>query len=616
MRRQVITNKEAFRSAINIFTLAVVFALIAVKFLIPCTNYPRLSDMEEITYNTFIEELQSNKYVKVYHTEGSEDIYAELDDNTYKVLKGANHEGIKVILLEAGVTIGSARDFILAENVEEQTGVRCIFFLMILIFAAFVKFMQATRPIKQSKPDTVIINAMPPRNMMDIFGGPQMGVKDDVVVTDSNKSFDDIAGLREVKKDVKCIVDFLINKDKYLEAGATLPRGVILYGPPGTGKTLLAKAIASEAGVPFLYMSGSEFIEMYVGVGAKRVRELFNKARDMAPCIVFIDEIDSIGSARGFGEHGEDRKTINALLTEMDGFKESENVIVIGATNRLEDLDPALMRPGRFTNKYCVPVPETVDERLEVIKLYSENKKFDESVDFRALAKEMVGFSPARIEALLNESAIISVQENSKFITKEIIDKAMCKVLLNGHMREDNSSRREDELKLVAWHEAGHAVVGHLLGKEISKVTIVASTSGAGGFTISTPEDKSFHSIKDIEETVMEYYGGRVAEYILHGRDKTKVTTGASNDIERATNLIRDSIVKYGMSEKFGLINLSSAKVNNQDIIDEQVVLSKAIEEKTIALLEDNKDKLETLANLLLERETVYAKDIEELFAA
>ena len=200
---------------------------------------------------------------------------------------------------------------------------------------------------------------------------------------DTYKTFDDIAGLKEVKKDMKCLVDFLVNKERYLNAGAKLPKGVILYGPPGTGKTLLAKAVANEANVPFLYMSGSEFIEMYVGVGAKRVRELFEKARKNSPCIIFIDEIDAIGSKRTDNDNGEDRKTINALLTEMDGFKETDNIIVIGATNRIDDLDTALLRPGRFTDKFCVPLPETSEERLEVLNVYAKNKNFDESVDLK-----------------------------------------------------------------------------------------------------------------------------------------------------------------------------------------------------------------------------------------
>ena len=617
-RGNLIVNHEAFNKSMRLVWLFLMLMYIATVWVIPDKVHPRLSEMEKITYNQFIENLNEKEYEKVYHTTGYNTVYAYHGDEegTYDILTGAEYDGFKLVLLEAEVVIEDAESFVYAEQKEEYRTTLVAFMGTCLLFAAFIHLIRAIRyPSKPHKVDTVFVNMVPPMNMANMFN-PAQSVQTDINSVESSKTFEDIAGLKEVKRDVKCIVDFLVNKDKYIEAGAKLPKGVILYGPPGTGKTLLAKAIAGEAQVPFLYMSGSEFVEMFVGVGAKRVRELFAKARKSAPCIIFIDEIDSIGSKRVGGENGEDRKTINALLTEMDGFNESDNIIVIGATNRIEDLDPALMRPGRFTNKYCVPLPETVDERLEVIKLYTANKKFDETVEFKALAKETVGFSPAKIEALLNEAAIISVQENSPFITKSIIDKAMCKILLSGHMREDNSKRRKDELELVAWHEAGHAVVGHILGKEVSKVTIVSSTSGAGGFTLSTPEEKSLHSIEDIENIVMELYGGRAAEYLLHDGDKTKVTTGASNDIERATALIQDSIIRYGMSDKFGLINLSKAKVNNQDIIEEQVRMSKHLEEKTITLLKENRDKLETIANLLLEKETLYAKDIDELFAA
>ena len=242
-------------------------------------------------------------------------------------------------------------------------------------------------------------------------------------------------------------MDFLTDKDKYIEAGAVLPKGVILYGPPGTGKTLLAKAIAGEAGVPFLYASGSDFIEMYVGVGAKRIRELFAKARKQSPCIVFIDEIDAIGGKRSGMDNSEDRKAINALLTEMDGFNELDNVVVIGATNRMEDLDPALLRPGRFSDKFCVPLPENAKERLEVIDIYATNKDFAPDFSMEALAKETVGFSPAQIESLLNEAAIIQVQEDRPYIDKDIIDKAMYKVLLNGHEKRDTERNTEEHIR-------------------------------------------------------------------------------------------------------------------------------------------------------------------------
>ena len=607
-----IKREDDFKRFIVFLILTVFVAVVGFCVWVPDKKHVREETTTEISYLEFMDNLESGKYTKVLYSSGYATMFAIDNEDTYYVIKNADNEGLKLKLLESGVKIEARSTFKTAESAEETKRVFVIITLLItgsyLIFFGVRMFME-----DKDSGSSAIVNK---RKSKVAIG------KDDGKSTVSNlkdssiKTFDDVAGLKEVKEDMKCIVDFLINKEKYTAAGAKLPKGIILYGPPGTGKTLLAKAVAGEADVPFLYMSGSEFVEMYVGVGAKRVRELFDKARKQAPCIVFIDEIDAMGGRRTEADNSEDRKTLNALLTEMDGFKDSENIIVIGATNRLEDLDSALTRPGRFTNKYCVPLPETIEERLEIINIYSKNKMFDETVDFRALAKEMIGFSPAKIEALLNESAIISVQLGSKFITKDIIDKAMFKLLLNGHMKEDMAERREDDLNVVAWHEAGHAVVGCLLGKDITKVTIVSSTSGAGGVTFSVPENKAFHSITDIENNVMEFYGGRVAEYLYFNKDKTKVTTGASNDIERATALIRDSIVKYGMSPEFGLINLNNAKVSDDRILKEQIEMSKRIEVKTVKLLESNKDKLIIIANLLLEKHTIYASDIKEVFAA
>ena len=266
----------------------------------------------------------------------------------------------------------------------------------------------------------------------------------------NNTTFADVAGLKQVKADLKLLVDFLKDPKKYNEAGAKMPKGVILYGPPGTGKTLLAKAIAGEANVPFLSMNGSDFVEMFVGVGAKRVRKLFEDAKKCAPCIVFVDEIDAIGGRRDIASAGnsEQRQTINALLAAMDGFASNEGILMIAATNRIEDLDPALIRPGRFDKQISVPLPDTPDERLEIIDIYKQDKKFAEDVDFKLLAKETIGFSPADIEALLNEAALISVQNNLKFINKKCIDDAIYKKLLRGHAKDDKN-REEEELKLV-----------------------------------------------------------------------------------------------------------------------------------------------------------------------
>ncbi len=429
---------------------------------------------------------------------------------------------------------------------------------------------------------------------------------------ENKKYFNDIAGLKEVKKDVKCLVDFIKNKEKYIEAGAKLPKGVILYGPPGTGKTLLAKAIAGEANIPFIYANGSSFIEMYVGVGPKRIRELFEKARKKAPCIIFIDEIDAIGSQRTGYDHSEDRKTLDALLTEMDGFKETENILVIAATNRIEDLDNALMRPGRFTDKYCVPLPETVNERMEVINLYIKNKKLADDVDLNSLAKDTIGFSPAKIEALLNSAAIISVQDGNGIIRRKDLDKAMTKLLMDGHMKEDNSERNKKEIEIVAYHEAGHALVGHLFGKDITKVTVIASTSGAGGVTFSIPKERGLSSARDVKGQIMELYAGRMAELMLFDGDKELVTTGATNDIERASKLIDSYVKKYGMSDKFGLLNLKDE--DDYKILDNKIEVAKELEKETYELLKKHKDVLTEIAESLIQSETIYEDEINLIF--
>ena len=430
----------------------------------------------------------------------------------------------------------------------------------------------------------------------------------------SDKRFSDVVGLSEVKRDVECLVDFLKNREKYEDAGAKLPRGVVLYGPPGTGKTLLAKAIAGEAGVPFLYMSGSEFVEMYVGVGAKRVRELFQRARRQAPCIVFIDEIDAVGAKRSDRENSEDRKTLNALLTEMDGFRSTDNVLVIGATNRLADLDPALLRPGRFTNKYCVPLPETKADRLAIVEHYASGKRFGEDVDFSALAKETAGFSPAQIEALVNESAIASVSAGRGFITRADVDTAYTKMALDGHIRDDQSERDPEEVRAVAWHEAGHALVGKLCGDEITKVTVLSTTSGAGGFTVSAPKGRQLRSAQDLKNAVAKLYGGRCAEKILFGH-RGRITTGASNDIERATKIIRSFVVNYGLVDEYGLLNLEVAEAPRGKVLDKEIELAKEIESAADEMLGAHINELRAIADELLENTTLYGEDLDRIMS-
>lgn len=433
-------------------------------------------------------------------------------------------------------------------------------------------------------------------------------------VATSNVKFSDIAANNESKRDMINLVNFLKNPKKYVGAGATMPKGVIFYGPPGTGKTLMAKAIAGEAGVPFFSMSGSDFVEMYVGVGAKRVRELFKEAKKHAPCVVFIDEIDAVGGKRGFGNsHSEREQTINALLNEMDGFSGSEGILVIAATNRIEMLDDALVRPGRFDRHIAIDLPD-LKGRLEILLLHSQNKKLGDDVDLEQLAKTTIGFAGSDLKTLLNEATIIAVDNEHEYITSEDIDKAFYQMVMQGHIKEDREDRKHDEVELVAWHEAGHAVVAKLLtNKSVPKVTIIPSTSGAGGVTFITPDKMGLHSKRDLINDVKINYGGRIAEYLLLG-DEDKITTGASSDIKQATKNIRAMIESYGMTDSFGLLNLKDFEyVDNKLIVEEAQKLSKTIYQETLDLLTENKHLVQAVAEALMEKETIDEEELDQI---
>lgn len=573
----------------------------------------KVSELDVTPFSMITEMIQNQKIKVVYYTDEKSDfVFCEDRLGNYYKFRNPSYEtfkkdvlsyGVDVVPLESMETAEKFEQSVAEEN-ERNTNATVFAFVILFVVAASTIYFTRNKDEAQSF-----------RGMQLASGSNNDSSSEKVVQKSSVKKFSDVAGLYEVKKDVMSLVDFLKNRDKYERAGAKLPKGVVFYGPPGTGKTLLAKAIAGEADVPFLYASGSDFVEMYVGVGAKRIRELFSKAKKMAPCIVFIDEIDAVGGTRSLHTNSEDRKTINALLTEMDGFKDSSNILVIGATNRIEDMDQALLRPGRFTDKYCVPLPETTKERMEVINLYRKNKSFSEDVSFEQIAKETSGFSPAQIESLLNEAAIISVQKERAYINKSDIESAMYKLLLSGHIREDQTERDEEERKLVAWHEAGHAVVGKIFGKDITKVTILSGTSGAGGVTFSIPSSKKgIHSVGDLKHEVMELYGGRCAEMILYDGDSEMITTGASNDIERATGIIHSIVTKYGMNEYFGLLNLKKLEVDEDKIIESEVVLAQQLRDATLKLLNENCDVLKEIADRLLEEETIYGETIDKIF--
>ena len=430
--------------------------------------------------------------------------------------------------------------------------------------------------------------------------------------SDSSKikkvTFNDVQGIDELKPDLYRLVDCLKNPKKYEELGARMPKGVILYGPPGTGKTLTAKAIAGEAGVPFFSMCGSDFMEKYVGVGASRVRDLYKKARKAAPCIVFIDEIDAIGGSRGQDSSGERDQTINALLAELDGFKSGENILTICATNRLDILDPALLRAGRFDLKLAIGLPDK-DGRIAILKLHSKNKKLSEQVNIEDLAKKTIGFSGAELENLLNESALIAANENKAFIDNDDIENAFFKIIMDGNKKKRKEI--DEDTYLTAWHEAGHTLATKLLTKDsVSTVTIVQSTSGAGGVTFMAPDEKNLPSKKYLRNKIKIDYAGRAAEEIYLG-NSDDITTGASQDIKQATSVIKSYIGAYGMGNK-GLIDIKQL-TSQYDIVEEAGELSNVLYQETLDLLRENIDKLRSLAERLVEKETLYEDEINEI---
>lgn len=435
---------------------------------------------------------------------------------------------------------------------------------------------------------------------------------------DSSKalSFKDVAGNEEAKESLKEIVDFLSNPEKYKSYGARMPKGVILYGDPGTGKTLLAKAVAGEAKVPFYALSGSDFVQVYVGVGAARIRNLFKKARSHGKAVIFIDEIDAIGKNRDGGKtaggNDERDQTLNALLTEMSGFGESEGVIVMAATNRLDILDQALLRPGRFDRHIEVALPD-VSAREKIINLHLSNKPHID-LNIKDIAKKTSYFSGAKLENLINEAAILAAKDNSECITETHIDKAYS-IVLAGHEKLERSHLKASDLLLTSYHEVGHALTSLLLlpEDEISKISIIPTTKGAGGYTLTIPEDTNYQRADYLKKKIMVMLGGRAAEEIIFGKEK--ITTGASSDLNNATNIAMGMISEYGMGETLGLLKLSSlgsmASGYSTKVIEECKDLINSLYDDTLKLLNNNKELLEKFSIELLEKETLKKEEID-----
>ena len=442
-------------------------------------------------------------------------------------------------------------------------------------------------------------------------------------------TFDDVAGLQEEKEELEEIVDFLKEPSKFIQVGARIPKGVILVGPPGTGKTLLAKAIAGEAGVPFFSISGSDFVEMFVGVGASRVRDLFEEAKKHQPCIVFIDEIDAVARRRGTGMgggHDEREQTLNQLLTEMDGFDGSKGVVILAATNRPETLDPALLRPGRFDRRIPVELPD-LQGREAILKVHAKKIRLGDDIDFNAIARAASGASGAELANMVNEAALRAVRSGRKYVTQADLEESI-EVVIAGYQKK-NKVLSDKERLIVSYHEIGHALVAALQthSAPVTKITIIPRTSGALGYTMQVDEqERNLLSKEELENKIATFTGGRVAEdLVFHS-----ITTGASNDIEQATKLARGMITRYGMSEKFGMVALET--VTNQYMggdtslacagetaadIDEMVVeLVKREYAKAEKLLSDNMPKLHELAKFLYEKETITGEEFMQILNA
>ncbi|MDE6181805.1 MAG: ATP-dependent metallopeptidase FtsH/Yme1/Tma family protein, partial [Eubacteriales bacterium] len=473
---------------------------------------------EQIPYNSFLEKLENKKIDKVFLTEGEKIRFIEINEDKIFITDNPRTFNFKENLLKNGVSVKEATSF--------NTGISSILGILLIGGILFIVYKNFNKKEKT----TIVVENFQENEEGAVY-------------------FKDIAGNEEAKENAKDIIDFLKEPEKYEKIGARIPKGIMFYGEPGTGKTLMAKAIASEAKVPFYSVCGSDFVEMYVGVGAARVRNLFKNARQHKKAVIFIDEIDAIGKKRSSNinnANDEKDQTLNALLSEMSGFSKDSGIIVIATTNRLELLDDALLRAGRFDRHIEISLPDRI-AREKIIELYLKNKNIDETINIKQIAKKTVYFSGAMLENLINEASIFAIKDNKDTINISHIDKAYLKIIAGDEKKERGAIREEDR-KITAFHEAGHATLTKLLEPttSISKISIIPTTKGAGGFCLNIFKDKLFHSKKDLENQIMIAYGGRIAEELIFGLEN--ITTGAYNDIEKATN-----IIKYNIKKKISL---------------------------------------------------------------
>ncbi len=569
--------------------------------------------IKDVDYNTFVTMTEQGEVGRVEIQEQSNRIlFTSSDEKTVYKTAMVPDDGLVQRLLDAGVSTTG-------EEIEQTSLLVSIlaWVLPIIIFVALGQYMS--------------------RKMMEKMGGGgnsmmfNMGRSNAKVYVKSAEGikFDDVAGEDEAKENLTEVVNYLHDPSKYQEIGASMPKGILLVGPPGTGKTMLAKAVAGEANVPFFSMSGSEFVEMFVGMGASKVRDLFKQAKEKAPCIVFIDEIDAIGQKRSGGQYGgndEREQTLNQLLTEMDGFEGNNGVIILAATNRPESLDPALTRPGRFDRRVPVELPD-LKGREAILQVHAKKIKVAEDVDFNKIARMASGASGAELANIVNEAALRAVRDGRRFATQADLEESI-EVVIAGYQKK-NAIMTDEEKKIVSYHEIGHALVAAMQthSAPVQKITIVPRTSGALGYTMQIEEGNHYLMSKtEMENKIATLTGGRAAEEVVFH----SVTTGASNDIEQATKLARAMITRYGMSDDFDMVALET--VNNQYLggdaslacsaetqtkIDQRVVeLVKAQHEKAVNILTENRAKLDELAQYLYEKETITGEEFMNIVNA
>lgn len=606
----------------------ILYVLIAfvVYLVLSTVLFPNIGHTQQITktdYSTFVKALDKKSVDKVEYNTDDYTIYytkkGEDENIAYKTTGVPNDAGFTDRVLESGASLESV--------VPDKNSGLMTYYLLTLILPMAIFFLIGwwlNRRMKKAMGEDG-----PSMNFGGGgFGGGGLGKSGARVIAskDVGVTFKDVAGQEEAKESLKEVVDFLEKPQRYEEIGAKLPRGALLVGPPGTGKTLLAKAVAGEAGVPFFSISGSEFVEMFVGRGAAKVRDLFKQAKEKAPCIVFIDEIDTVGKKRdggGFSGNDEREQTLNQLLAEMDGFDGKKGVVILAATNRPDSLDPALLRPGRFDRRVPVELPD-LKGREEILKVHAKNIRVGDNVDYNAIARMASGASGAELANMINEAALRAVRDGRKFVTQADLEESV-EVVIAGYQKK-NKIMTDKEKLIVSYHEVGHALVAALQSHSapVTKITIIPRTSGALGYTMQVEEDEhNLMSREELENKIATLTGGRVAEdLVFHS-----ITTGASNDIEQATKVARSMITRFGMNEEFGMVAFET--VTNQYLggdtslacsestaaqIDEKVVAAVRKQyDKAEQLLKDNMPKLHELAKYLYEKETITGDEFMEI---